>query len=312
MVSIELLDRVVFGAPESRFPSRTDRLAPAGYTAPVISKHRLRFDLTNLVAVAVECAACGSSVAIPVAAITPPSSTIGAPRVPDACPRCAASWEQERERSPEGRFLADLALFLQGLADPNRTPPVNIRLDLAAAGSVAAREGNPSAERTTVEETQPETPSPESMPGLDLAYDFVQPSYQWLLSRFEAGNTRLQTMQAVIASVSLAVPAFARLLEQTLSFADARFVAAVVVSLAAIAIGVVGRQTGTVRLMHPKELCNWLTLPEAQFKYNALHWAGEHFDQNTAAVERKWCWVWAMLALFLIELVLLFSWALGV
>ena len=55
-------------------------------------------------------------------------------------------------------------------------------------------------------------------------------------------------MQAVVASVSLAVPAFARLLEQTLSFADARFVAAVVVSLAVIAIGVVGRQTGTVRL----------------------------------------------------------------
>ena len=150
------------------------------------------------------------------------------------------------------------------------------------------------------------------MPGLDLAYDFVQPSYQWLLSRFEAGNTRLQTMQAVVASVSLAVPAFARLLEQTLSFADARFVAAVVVSLAAIAIGVIGRQTGTVRLMHPKELRDLLRLPEAQFKYNVLHWAGEHFDQTTAGIERKWRWVWAMLALFLIELVLLVSWARGV
>ena len=30
--------------------------------------------------------------------------------------------------------------------------------------------------------------------------------------------------------------------------------------------------------MHPKELRDLLRLPEAQFKYNVLHWAGEHFD----------------------------------
>ena len=64
--------------------------------------------------------------------------------------------------------------------------------------------------------------------------------------------------------------------------------------------------------MHPKELRDLLRLPEAQFKYNVLHWAGEHFDQTTAGIERKWRWVWAMLALFLIELVLLVSWARGV
>ena len=54
-----------------------------------------------------------------------------------------------------------------------------------------------------------ETPSPQDMPGLDVAYGFVQPSYQWALARFEAGNTRLQTMLTVIVSASLAVPAVA-------------------------------------------------------------------------------------------------------
>ena len=58
----------------------------------------------------------------------------------------------------------------------------------------------------------PETPPhPEAMPGLDLAYGFVQPSYQWALARFEAGDGRLQTLHAVIAGVSLPVPAFAKL-----------------------------------------------------------------------------------------------------
>ena len=163
----------------------------------------------------------------------------------------------------------------------------------------------------TTEQTRSETLSPEDMPGLNLAYDYVQPSYQWLLSRFEAGNTRLQTMQAVVASVSLAVPAFAKLLDQALSFADARFVLAAGAFLAAMAVGVVGRQTGAVRLAHPRGLRDWLTLPEAQFKYNALYWAGEHFDHNVAAIERKWRCAGAVLALFLVELVLLVSWALG-
>ena len=272
------------------------------------TEHRLRFDLTALAAVVFECATCGCNVAVPLAAINPPDPAIGAPTIPAACAHCGTAWEQQRERSPEARFLADLSLFLQGIADPYRTPAaVNIRLDLDAA----AREGDPEAE---MEEPDPDTLSPENMPGLDLAYGFVQPSYQWLLSRFEAGNTRLQTMQTVIASVSLAGATFAKLLDETLSFEDARFVFAVVTFLVAMAVGVVGRQTGTVRLPRPKELLNlkWLTLPEAQFKYNALWWAAKHFDQNTAAVEGKWRYAWAIFALFLIELFLLLSWARGV
>ena len=160
-------------------------------------------------------------------------------------------------------------------------------------------------------ESQTESLSPESMPGLELAYGFVQPSYQWLVARFEAGNTRLQTLQAIVASVSLAVPAFAKLLDPAISFAGPPFVLAAVAFLAAMAVGVVGLLTGTVRLPHPKQLRdNCLTLPKAQFEYSVLCWAADHFDQNTAAVEWKWRCAWAMLALFFIELALL-GWALA-
>ena len=157
--------------------------------------------------------------------------------------------------------------------------------------------------------TAPETLSPEDMPGLDRAYDFVQPSYQWALARYEAGNTRLQTMLTVVASVSLAVPTLAKLLDDSLLFADKWFALACVAFLAAMAIGVYGRHAGTVVLADPRVLLRgWLSLPEAQFKYDALYWASDHFAHNVGAVERKWRCAGAMLALFLVEAGLLLAW----
>ena len=157
-----------------------------------------------------------------------------------------------------------------------------------------------------------ETLSPENMPGLDLAYGFVHPSYQWALSRFEAGDTRLQTLQAVVTGVSLPVPAFAKLLDESLSFEDPWFMLAAAAFLAAMAIGVAGRLTGTVKLAHLKVLLHrdWLTLREADFKYSALCEAAAHFDKNAAAIRRKWRCALAILALFGLELSLLVGWTL--
>lgn len=162
-------------------------------------------------------------------------------------------------------------------------------------------------------DTAPETPPrPEDMPGLDQAYDFVLPSYQWALARFEAGNTRLQTMLTIVASTSLAVPAVASALDETLSFTDKWFLLAGVVFLAAMAVGIYGRHVGGVALADPGVLLRgWLGLSKAQFKYDALYWAADHFADNTKAIERKWSCAGVMLALFGAEAVLLLVWALG-
>lgn len=162
-------------------------------------------------------------------------------------------------------------------------------------------------------EAAPETPPhPEDMLALNLAYDFVLPSYQWALARFEAGNTRLQTMLTIVASTSLAVPAVASALNETLSFTDKWFLLAGAVFLVAMAVGVYGRHTGGVALMDPRTLLHgWLNLSEADFKYGAVYWAADHFADNTKAIERKWRCAGAMLALFGIEVALLLVWALG-
>ena len=96
------------------------------------SEHRLRFEIADIAAVVIECAACASSVSVPTTTLNP---TLGLPRVPASCPRCGAVWESETrgERSPEAQFLADLALYAQRTADTRRDPAVRIRLDLRAA-----------------------------------------------------------------------------------------------------------------------------------------------------------------------------------
>lgn len=157
----------------------------------------------------------------------------------------------------------------------------------------------------------PKDLSPEDLAGLDRAYDFVQPSYQWALTRFEANNTRLQNLLTAITSVSLAVPALAGALNEALSFDNAWFKLAGIAFLLAVAAGFYGRQAGAVCLADPRELRAWLTLSDAQFKHDALYWAGEHLARSTAAIKRKWRCATFALALFVVEVALLLVWALG-
>ena len=154
---------------------------------------------------------------------------------------------------------------------------------------------------------------PEDMPGIDQAYEFVLPSYQWALARFEANNTRLQNLLTAVIGVSLAVPTLAGTLNEKLSFADKPFVLAAITFLAAVAAGAYGRHTGTVSLADPRVLLGpeWLSLSEAEFKHHALRNAAEQFGRSAAAIERKWRYTGYVLALFAVELALLLVWALA-
>ena len=116
---------------------------------------------------------------------------------------------------------------------------------------------------------------------------------------------------AVIASVSVTAPAFAKLLNEDLSLADWRLEFAGVACALALMVGFIARQAGTVHLAHPKKLAaqDWLLSPPAQFKYEALCNAAEHMEHNTVSIERKWKCTWVAFGLFCVELVLFFLWA---
>ena len=63
--------------------------------------------------------------------------------------------------------------------------------------------------------------------------------------RFEAANTRIQTMQAFTASITLAIPVTARSLNPEIGFQDWRFLLAVVLAATVTAVGVFGRLIGS-------------------------------------------------------------------
>ena len=104
-------------------------------------------------------------------------------------------------------------------------------------------------------------------PGLAQAQAYVIPSYQFMLSRLEAVDSRLQTVVAFVATVTLAVPAMSRALQPTISFESAWFVSAIGLALATVALGSVVRLSGAMSLVNPNTVYEqWLHLSQWEFQ----------------------------------------------
>ncbi len=97
-------------------------------------------------------------------------------------------------------------------------------------------------------------PEQQQFPAVDAAYDFVQPSYQLMTNRFEAADTRLTTLLTMASSLALGVPLFARSVNEAVSYTSLFFLAAMVFSVLAVVIGVVGRNQGTYRALQPRRV----------------------------------------------------------
>jgi hypothetical protein len=146
-------------------------------------------------------------------------------------------------------------------------------------------------------------------PGVKLAYDFVLPSYQWAITRFEAVDSRIQTLQAFIVTVTLGLPTIATLIFKNISFTSWCFMIACGLAITAVVIGLVGRSWGGITLVHPQILYEkWLHRQEWEFRKDMLYFAAEHFEENTHLVNRKGRLVTIMTILFLIEAGMLFVW----
>jgi hypothetical protein len=152
-------------------------------------------------------------------------------------------------------------------------------------------------------------PSEATWPGVHRAYDFVGPSYALILQRLDAANSHLQTLQTFAASITLAAPILAASVVKDIDFRSPWFVSALSVLGAIIVIGAVARIWGAVQLITPRMLYKeWLNFTEWEFKKNAVHWAGEHFEANYTLVNNKaWAAFW-MTVLMLLEMGLLLAW----
>jgi hypothetical protein len=148
-------------------------------------------------------------------------------------------------------------------------------------------------------------------PGVEGAQMFVIPSYQFMLSRLEAVDSRLHTLVAFVATVTLAIPTIGRALNSTASFTSAFFLLAIGLALLAIALGVVVRVRGAILLPDPLACYNeWHHLSKWEFQRDALYFAGQHYHANRDLIHRKAKGVFAMSLIFLAELACLLLWVL--
>jgi hypothetical protein len=149
----------------------------------------------------------------------------------------------------------------------------------------------------------------QSYPAVDVAYEFVLPSYQMLAARFEAADNRLTTVPNFAATVTLGVPILAKAIQPEMSFGSPLFVAAVLAFIAGAVLAIMGRLRGGLVLPDPAVLYEQrLDESEWEFRKNAIFFAGQHFERNSETIRRKNNVAYAVAAMFFLEIVWLVLW----
>ena len=156
--------------------------------------------------------------------------------------------------------------------------------------------------------SQTSQPEEGTWPAVEPAYDFVVPSYQMLISRFEAADNRLTALVSVVSGLTLGGPAFARAVNQTIAFDSPQFMFALVAAAVAAILGVVGRIQGRLVLPNPTIFYGVLHESPWTFKKNAIYFAGQHFTKNARTIEVKGRYATAVTIVLLIQIWMLTIW----
>lgn len=146
-------------------------------------------------------------------------------------------------------------------------------------------------------------------PSVELAYEFVKPSYDWMLSRFETANNKIQNLLTFAASITAALPLFTKAIFDEVDFISGWFYGIVIVFVFLVIISTIGMRMGAITLVHPKILYNeWLHYSNWEFKKNMIFWAGEHLNANNKIIEKKCLLRDIMTILLLCEIIFAIFW----
>ncbi len=124
-------------------------------------------------------------------------------------------------------------------------------------------------------------------PSMGLAYDIAINSYEVMIKRLDSVDGRLQTMLALFATVTAAIPAIAG--NRGLVFNSPWFYAAISAMALATIITAIARLMGEVNVLDPSKLSDEvLRQSEWEFKNQVILHAGPAFNANYDLVYRKW------------------------
>ncbi len=134
-------------------------------------------------------------------------------------------------------------------------------------------------------------------------------SYAEVAARLNIVHGRLDSIQSVVVTLTLAVPTVGLAAREDPDFASGWLIGAIALAGVTVALGLAARAWSGMKLIDPTDLYDhWLHFPRAKFKKESLYWAGRHFDANSTTVNRKSLVASLMVVLLLVEAGLFIAW----
>ena len=154
---------------------------------------------------------------------------------------------------------------------------------------------------------------PENQPsGLDLAYELIPATYDWMVQRLNTMEERIQALIVLSAGFLLTGPALVALAADGIRFDSLWFYLALVAATINLATGAGMRSWGKLKLPEPRVIdSEWLSAEAREFKWASIYWAKRHFDENNRLVSVKAFAAVVMTIAFLLETVFLTVWGMG-
>ena len=160
-----------------------------------------------------------------------------------------------------------------------------------------------------MEEKDKEKPLESQYPSVDLAYEFTKPSYDWMITRFEAINSKIQGLLTFAATITVVIPIIAKAIFSDMNFSSPWFYLAMAAFVVLTITGIIGLRKGSISLLSPRILYDqYLHYSHWEFKQMVIYWAGEHFNENKKRIDKKAYYRDAMTILLLAEIIGICLW----
>ncbi|MCB0721518.1 MAG: hypothetical protein KDC42_04355 [Ignavibacteriae bacterium] len=131
--------------------------------------------------------------------------------------------------------------------------------------------------------------SEQKYPSIDLGYDIALRSYDWIINRWEAQQSRIENFinWATIINLALITVLFGNFFSK-LMFTDWLFYITVFLFLGVTILSIWVKSSGNLMLIIPKHIYNmYLHLSEYDFKENIVYYSVDHFEKNIKSISRR-------------------------
>ena len=147
-------------------------------------------------------------------------------------------------------------------------------------------------------------------PSLELSHEFVLPSYNWMLNRLSAVEGRIHNLLALCITLTAFFPVVVLGLQGKSEYLNGSLsICAFFCFALVLAIGLVARAVGSVRLIDPSTMDHgWTTLSKQEFFKYSIEDAGKTFKRNQDLIARKSLATDIATGVFAVEIVLWAIW----